>query len=211
MLHTGVMHPETPQGSSGTPIATLILPSFITGTGTIDTNKLQSAVKVAVRDMDRLLNVSHFPSESTRRTVLFTRSIGIGVQGLADVLRSIGVPYGSSRARQINCGIFEAVYIAAVESSAELAAHDGRCVAWTGSPAEQRRLQVDLWGASFREADPGSIRESVARHGLRNLALTAQTFNDPTSRLWNCSDSVVPVTRSVPLLRPGRRTNPIPV
>ena len=49
------------------------------------------------------------------------RPIGIGVQGLADTLALMDIPFHSDLAKEINIKIFETIYHAALEKSNEIA------------------------------------------------------------------------------------------
>jgi ribonucleotide reductase alpha subunit len=53
------------------------------------------------------------------------RPIGIGVQGLADALMLLKIPFEDERAYQFNQEVFETLYHAAMESSMELAKVEG--------------------------------------------------------------------------------------
>ena len=72
------------------------------------------------------------------------RPIGIGVQGLADALVRLRLPYESPEARALNKDIFETIYYGACEASMELATVDGPYQSWDkngGCPASKGILQ----------------------------------------------------------------------
>lgn len=62
------------------------------------------------------------------------RPIGIGIQGLADALIMMKIPFEDSRAEQVNAEIFETIYHGAMEESVELAKVEGHYESFKGSP-----------------------------------------------------------------------------
>lgn len=65
------------------------------------------------------------------------RPIGIGIQGLADALMLLKIPYEDERAYQFNQEIFETIYHASMQSSMDLAKKEGHYESFPGSPLSQ--------------------------------------------------------------------------
>ena len=89
---------------------------------TFDYNKLHEVTKVVTSNLNKIIDVNFYPTEKTKRSNLLHRPIGIGVQGLADCLSLMDIPYDSEDAKHINKSIFETIYHAALERSNELSA-----------------------------------------------------------------------------------------
>ncbi len=87
---------------------------------TFDYGKLHEVTKVVTRNLNKIIDINFYPTEKTKRSNLFHRPIGIGVQGLADVYAKMDVPYHSEKAKEINKKIFETIYHASLECSNEL-------------------------------------------------------------------------------------------
>ena len=87
---------------------------------TFDYNKLHEVTKVITTNLNKIIDVNYYPTIKTKRSNLYHRPIGIGVQGLADVFAMMNVPYHSDEAREINKKIFETIYHASLERSNEL-------------------------------------------------------------------------------------------
>ena len=154
-------------------------------------------VKLAVRNTDRVLDQTHYPISTARNTAQSTRPIGIGVQGLADVFRMLKYPFDSPEAAEINVMIFECLYHAAWEASADLAEDEGPYERWNDSPASRGLLQYDLWSITpSARYDFSALKERVATTGVRNSVLTAQMPTATTSQITGNNDSVDPYTRS---------------
>ena len=87
---------------------------------TFDYSKLHEVTKVITTNLNKIIDINYYPTIKTKRSNLYHRPIGIGVQGLADVFAMMNVPYHSDEAREINKKIFETIYHASLERSNEL-------------------------------------------------------------------------------------------
>lgn len=86
--------PLLPYGACN--LGSLILPNFMGTNGVLNKDLLSHAVRMAVLYLDNLLDVSVWPLEKIKETVLDYRVLGIGVIGLADLLFLEGIPYGNN-------------------------------------------------------------------------------------------------------------------
>ena len=91
----------------------------------IDLARLEERVRIAVRLLDAIIEVSNYPLEAQRQEAMAKRRIGLGVTGLADALIFAGARYGSSRALSLAETWMAHVQRAAYLASAELAAEKG--------------------------------------------------------------------------------------
>ncbi|EIW51419.1 alpha subunit of ribonucleoside diphosphate reductase [Trametes versicolor FP-101664 SS1] len=180
-------------------LSSLSLPAFVSSDDhTFDFDALHHATKVATRCTDRVLDINDYPSPEARASAVETRAIGVGVQGLADVFRMMGIPYGSDEARRLNVSIFETIYHGALEESSEMAERFGPFPAWNRSPASQGVLQCDMWNCTPSDRyDFDALRARIAKHGLRNSMLTAVMPTSSTSQLLGNNDSVEPYVSNI--------------
>tara|TARA_Y100001958_G_scaffold159515_1_gene161388 strand:- start:983 stop:3748 length:2766 start_codon:yes stop_codon:yes gene_type:complete len=86
-----------------------------------DYEKLHEVTKTVTTNLNKIIDINYYPTEKTKRSNLFHRPIGIGVQGLADVYAKMDIPYDSAEAKFINKRIFETIYHASLQRSNELA------------------------------------------------------------------------------------------
>ena len=86
---------------------------------------LNGATETAVRLLDNVIDLSHFPLQQQTAQALGSRRIGLGVTGLADALIMLGLHYGSERARQLAAATMQTICHSAYRASIELAAEKG--------------------------------------------------------------------------------------
>ena len=101
-------------------LASIGLPKFVGTDKLFDYGKLHDVVKIITTNLNKVIDVTHYPIQQALTSNLLHRPIGIGVQGLADVFALMDIPYDSVEARQINRLIFETIYHAALERSNEI-------------------------------------------------------------------------------------------
>ena len=120
------------------------------GRAYFDHDELHRVTKTVTRNLNKIIDINSYPVDGAKTSNHRHRPIGIGVSGLADAFLRLGLPFSSTEAKALNEAIFETIYHAAVEASAELAEKDGPYETFDGSPASQGKFQFDLWGAKYR-------------------------------------------------------------
>ncbi|MBV1902148.1 MAG: adenosylcobalamin-dependent ribonucleoside-diphosphate reductase [Marinosulfonomonas sp.] len=168
----------------------------------LDLAALDDLVRVAVRMMDNVVDVSKFPLEAQAAEARNKRRIGLGVTGLADALLMLGLRYGSSQAAAQTEAWMKAISRAAYLASVDLAREKGAFPLFEakGYLASGNMMQMD-----------DEVRDAVRKHGIRNALLTSIA---PTGTIslyaGNVSSGIEPVfayayTRKV-LQKDGSRT-----
>lgn len=207
-LCTEIVEYSTPEETAVCNLASLALPTFIktvrdTKTGTeslqYDFVKLHSVTKVLTRNLNKIIDVTRYPVESTHVSNMKHRPIALGVQGLADVFCELRMPFDSQEARHLNIQIFETIYHAAIETSIELAAKEGKYSSFEGSPASKGLLQFDLWNhkPSPLFDDWDVLKEKVKTTGLRNSLLVAPMPTASTSQILGFNECFEPYTSNI--------------
>ncbi len=201
-------------------LASLALPSFVKD-GKFDFQELMRVVRIAVRNLNRVIDINYYPTPETKRSNMRHRPIGLGVQGLADVFAMLKLSWEEEPAAELNQLIFEHIYYAAVETSCEIADEEGpyetfrehanpysngNHADWgmnTGSPASQGRLQPDLWGVTPLTEEQKSygldwtaLRER-AKKGMRNSLLVAPMPTASTSQILGFNECFEPFTSNL--------------
>ncbi|MBF0563262.1 MAG: adenosylcobalamin-dependent ribonucleoside-diphosphate reductase [Alphaproteobacteria bacterium] len=147
-------------------------------TAELDLARLRHLVRVAVRMLDNVIEISNFPLPAQRHEAISKRRIGLGLTGLANALILCGARYGSKRAVHL-----AETWMAAIESEAYLTSADlaGEKGAFPLYDAERY-----LAGATVA-ALPEAVRSAIARHGIRNALLTSIA---PTGTISLFADNV---------------------
>ena len=182
-------------------LASLALPSFVSE-GVFDYTKLRQVTRVAIRNLNRVIDINFYPTPETERSNMRHRPVGLGVQGLADVFALLGLAWEQEEAAKANQLIFEHMYFAAVEASVEVAKVEGPYSTFKGSPASKGLLQPDLWSVTPITETDGSLdwaglREAVKTHGLRNSLLIAPMPTASTSQILGFNECFEPFTSNL--------------
>jgi len=177
-------------------LASVALSAFATGEG-FDYVELHRVTKVVARNLNKVIDLTYYPTEKAERSNFRHRPIGIGVQGLADVFFKMRIPFHSDAAAQVNLNIFETMYHAAMETSVELAKEEGAYSTFDGSPLSKGIFQFDMWGVAPTRYDWESLRRQVVLHGARNSLLMAPMPTASTSQILGNNECFEPITSNL--------------
>jgi ribonucleotide reductase alpha subunit len=196
---TEIVEYSSPEETAVCNLASIGLPMFINKeTHQYNFEHLHSIVKIATRNLNKVIDVNYYPTEKTRRSNMRNRPIGLGVQGLADTFIQMGMPFYSDEAKQLNRDIFETIYHAAVEQSIELARIDGPYESYAGSPASKGELQFDMWNViPSAKYDWGALRKDLNQYGMRNSLLVAPMPTASTSQILGFNECIEPITSNI--------------
>jgi ribonucleoside-diphosphate reductase subunit M1 len=180
-------------------LASLALPSFVDyNEGCYDFKKLHEVTRVVVRNLNKIIEVNHYPVPEARNSNMRHRPIGVGVQGLADAFLALRMPFESPEARELNKQIFETIYHASVTESVEQAKQYGPYESFKGSPASQGILQFDMWNVKPSDLwEWDSLKEQVKEHGMRNSLLIAPMPTASTSQILGNNECFEPYTSNI--------------
>src|SRR5713226_7666025 len=142
--------------------------------GAFDFAKLGRTVGIAVKYLDRVVDLNYYPitaaAESNRRW----RPVGLGVMGLQDVFFLLRLPFDSPEAQLLSRKIQEEIYFHALSTSCDLAAESGRHAAFPETRAARGELQFDHWGVAPEDNERWQkLRARIQSAGLRNSLLIA--------------------------------------
>jgi len=158
-----------------------------------DFDKLGETVRLAVRQLDRVIDLNFYPIESARRGNLRWRPVGLGVMGLQDVFFKLRLPFDGEAARALSARIAETVYYFALETSCELAEERGRHPSFADTRAANGELQFDAWNVVPENQQRwNALRERIQAHGLRNSLLVAIAPTATIASIAGCYECVEP-------------------
>jgi ribonucleoside-diphosphate reductase alpha subunit len=193
-----------------------------------DHEALHRATKIVTRNLNKIIDVNSYPVDGSKLSNFRHRPIGIGVSGLADAFLRLGLPFTSREAKQLNEAIFETIYHAALEASAELAERDGTYETFSDSPTSRGEFQFQLWGTtddqtpshryaagetstcaeqayakSFQSKGYNweELRQRVKSVGLRNSLLVAPMPTASTSQILGVNECFEPFSSNLYIRR----------
>jgi len=133
-------------------------------------------VEVAVRFLDNVIDLSHFPLPEQRERALASRRIGLGVSGLADLLMMLCIRYGDEASLQFVRALFTELRNRAYGAACDLAREKG------AFPLLNREAYLE--GAFVRRL-PEELRARIRAGGIRNSHLLAIAPTGTISLLAN--------------------------
>jgi ribonucleoside-diphosphate reductase alpha chain len=158
-----------------------------------DFDKLAETVRLAVRQLDRVIDLNFYPIETARRGNLRWRPVGLGVMGLQDVFFRLRLPFDAPQARALSAQIAEAIYFHALEASCELAQERGNHPNFEETRAAHGELQFDAWGVQPSSPERwDALRERIRQHGLRNSLLIAIAPTATIASIAGCYECIEP-------------------
>jgi len=217
--HTGVVHSsnlctEITLNTSGEETAVCNLGSVVLDThmrddGTLDLEKLEETITIAVRALDNVIDINYYPTEAARRANMRHRPIGLGVMGLQNALYKRGVAFASDEAVEFNDEFMEAVAFHAYRASSELAAERGTYETYKGSKwdrgllpqdtldllEEERGVEVEVPRGGKLDWSP--VREAIARNGMRNSNVLAIAPTATISNIMGTSPCIEPAYKNL--------------
>jgi ribonucleoside-diphosphate reductase alpha chain len=131
---------------------------------TIDEEKLRNTVRIAVRMMDNVVDVSKFPLPAQEKEAKDKRRIGLGVTGVANAMALGGVVYGSDDGAAWVDKYLHIIAREAYWASIELAQEKGSFPLFDAD---------GFLASGNMEKMDDDIRDAVREHGIRNALLTS--------------------------------------
>jgi ribonucleoside-diphosphate reductase alpha chain len=171
----------------------------------IDHVRLRETVAVAMRMLDNVIDLNHYPIPEARASNLRHRPVGLGLMGFQDALWELGIGYASEAAVAFADSSMEALSYYAILASTELAKERGAYPSYAGSKWDRGLLPLDtvpLLAAERGEpvdVDLGStldwepVRAAVCAHGMRNSNTMAIAPTATVANIQGVSQSIEPL------------------
>ena len=161
--------------------------------GEFDFEKLRRNVRLAVRQLDRVIDLNYYAIPSTAGSNNRWRNIGLGLMGLQDVFFQMRLTFDSPEAREMSARIQEEIYYAALDASSDLAVERGPHPAFLETRAAQGDLQFDFWGVTPDDmARWDALREKIKQTGLRNSLMIAIAPTATIASIAGCCECIEP-------------------
>ncbi len=161
--------------------------------GKFDFEKLATTVRLAVKQLDRVIDINFYPIRSTADSNARWRPVGLGVMGLHDVFFQLKLAFDAPEARALSRKIQEEIYFTALSTSCDLATKLGTHKAFPETRAAKGELQFDAWGVVPENTERwDTLRERIKKHGLRNSLLLAIAPTATIASIAGCYECIEP-------------------
>ena len=152
----------------------------------VDWDKLANAATMGVRFLDNVIDLNEYPEQLVvakngvpviqnpiGEMTKYTRRIGLGVMGWADMLANMRIPYDSDEAIELAKSVMSWIKDKAFEASEDLAVERGRFPGW-------------------KESNHNSKDSPELDWNTRNAAITTVAPTGTVSRIAGCSSGIEP-------------------
>jgi ribonucleoside-diphosphate reductase alpha chain len=183
-LCTEICLPQDRENIAVCNLASVNLAEHLTEDMQIDWERMEASVRLAVRQLDNLVDITLSSVPESEHANRENRAIGLGVMGFTDVTERLGLAYESEKSYDLIDEIMEFVSYHAIDASADLARERGAYSNFEGSGWSQGKVPFDTIAET--ESDRGVkidvnrtmrqdwdvLREKV-KGGVRNATLMA--------------------------------------
>ena len=111
--------------------------------GQIDWHRLEDSTRLAIRQLDNLVDINELPIEEARRADSENRAVGLGLMGFSDAIEQLGYSYEDKEAFEFSDQVFEFISYMAIDESADLAQERGEYKNFKGSEWSKGHVPID--------------------------------------------------------------------
>jgi len=88
--------------------------------GIFNYDKLYNIAYIATINLNKIIDINYYPVIEAKKSNLKHRPIGLGIQGLADTLVLLKIPFDSNESVEFNSKMMETIYLAAITASNDI-------------------------------------------------------------------------------------------
>jgi ribonucleoside-diphosphate reductase alpha chain len=192
-LCTEICLPQDAENIAVCNLASVNMSKHVDETG-VQWKKLEDTVRLAVRQLDNLIDINELPISEAAKSDQENRAIGLGVMGFAELLEQLNLAYDETAAYELADELFEFISYIAIDESANLAQERGSYANFRGSEwsrglvpidtlsrlRDQRansRVQVDESSRIAKHGRDWDALRAKVKQGMRNATLMAVAPN----------------------------------
>lgn len=174
---------------------------------TFDINELCDTTELAVINLNRIIDINYYPLNEIKNNNQQLRPIGIGIQGVANVLMALNSSWvdlndkPTPEAIKIFHDISENIYYSSLNSSCKLAKKFNKYNLFDSSPIANGILAFDydkcLKPISISNAKWDELRNDIKEYGLLNSLTTAYMPTVSTAQILNNYECFEPITSNL--------------
>lgn len=157
----------------------------------INWSLLEESVRLAIRQLDNLIDINVLPIPEAAKSDRENRAIGLGVMGFSDTIEQLGMSYDAEHAWDFADRIFEFISYMAIDESANLAQERGSYTHFAGSEWSKGKVPFDTIAKVEAERGRSLTVDKESKHkglnwdvlrvkvqkGMRNATLMAVAPN----------------------------------
>jgi ribonucleoside-diphosphate reductase alpha subunit len=178
-------------------LASIAVNKFVDN-NTYSYSKLHNIVKQIVYNINRVIEITYYPTSECKHTNLSDRPMGIGIQGVADLFHILKLSYASVEAIELEQNIMETIYHACIETSCELAIKYGKYQYFDGSDLSKGIFHFEHYSTKPRiYTDWDNLKQKVITHGVRNSLMIALMPTASTSQILGNNECFEPMTSNI--------------
>ena len=155
-----------------------------------DDEILRDTVHTAIRALDNVIDLNSYPVPYAKITNRTYRSLGLGVSGYHHMLAKQKLVWESDEHLAFVDKLFEKINMYAIEESNELAKERGAYDYFEGSDWQNGNYFTDR---NYTSDEWNTLKENVAKYGMRNAYLMAIAPTGSTSIIAGTSAGIDPV------------------
>ncbi|MCX6703789.1 MAG: ribonucleoside-diphosphate reductase subunit alpha [Candidatus Zambryskibacteria bacterium] len=141
----------------------------------INWSLLEESVRLAIRQLDNLIDINVLPIPEAAKSDKENRAIGLGVMGFSDTIEQLGMSYDSEHAWNFADRIFEFISYMAIDESANLAQERGSYTNFAGSEWSKGKVPYDtLAKVEAERGRPLTVDKESKHKGLNWDVLRAK-------------------------------------
>lgn len=160
--NTGTIHASNlctevtlPQDKDNVAVCNLVsinLPRHLVGVQ-IDWIRLEDSVRLAIRQLDNLIDVNKLPIAEAIKADSENRAVGLGLMGFSDTIEQLGFSYEDKEAFEFADKVFEFISYMAIDESTKLAEERGSYKNFKGSGWSKGMVPIDTFKDLIKERD----------------------------------------------------------
>jgi ribonucleoside-diphosphate reductase alpha chain len=161
--------------------------------GKFDFDRLRANVALAIRQLDRVIDLNYYPIPTAAESNRKWRPVGLGLMGLQDVFFQLRLPFDAPEARALSKKVSEEIYYSALNASCELAEQHGPHLTFQETRAAKGELQFDAWGVVPEDKERWELlRARIQKVGLRNSLMIAIAPTATIASIAGCYECIEP-------------------
>lgn len=156
----------------------------------LDFERLDAVIRIAVRMLDNVIDVNHFPDPIYENYQKLFRTIGLGTTGLADMLVMLNMRYDAPNTRVFVDELYNYISMCAYRASCELAKERGAFPGYDRDQFLKSNYLKKQKGKDWKE-----VVEDIGKYGMRNAKMLSVAPCGTLSLTFgnNCSSGIEPI------------------